>query len=242
MAPLADGPILDEEAAAIDDTVIDGNLTTARWLRGIVKIRTEGGYCSGGLLSPRIVLTAAHCKKPWRVDVYTSHTERYEYDVQAYKYHDNWEWRFLWARGTNRHDDIQVVYLDEAVPSTVAQPLRYDLDLKAAKRGALVVGYGRSETDSSGDGRKRRGNVDIVHNDGSIEAEPGASDQYAHKGDSGTMYLQRVPTTSSSYKVVAVHSGRDDGINGKGAQLADKADWIEDAIERLERGESSGSL
>jgi hypothetical protein len=165
----------------------------------------DGASCTGTVVAPKYVLTAAHCIghdrqggvkvaantssiTSWRNDW---HTAKAAYVAPG------------WRSGRRWENDIAIVELKE--PIDVAPiPINYDAHAAGAIRNVRMVGFGQNATNGTS-GTKRVANVPVHPTASFFEAVPGNGACY---GDSGGPSLAVIDGVE---KVVAVTShGLDD--------------------------------
>ncbi len=166
--PLATGCVAESDAAMTDDVAQndalrrfdDANLEHPE----VGKLTFDGSYCTGTLIGPRTVLTAAHCTKfssttaaqgtaPLGWFYVRTATQYLKYSFHRYRAD---------ARIDQIKFDLAVIQLDVPVAASIATPAT----LAAAwpKSGTLTVyGYGRygQGCRNAGDGQKRKADVPL---------------------------------------------------------------------------------
>ncbi|MBN2724253.1 MAG: trypsin-like serine protease [Deltaproteobacteria bacterium] len=137
---------------SVSTHILYGTLDTVH--TGVVYIDIDGAGCSGTLIAPDIVLTAAHCiGSPGQMTVYFGESEPYteSRNVIEAMAHPDWT-------GLDTEDltyDIGLVRLETAAPSSaqIIPPLPFSMALETTEIGNTVLdflGYGITESGDSG--------------------------------------------------------------------------------------------
>jgi len=162
-----------------DDAIIAGTRDLGD--PGVVAIVRNGApHCTGTLIAPDVVLTAAHCVSSWSLSelevVFSSNVLALDADTVAIRPRDAW----VPVAYPDMAYDVALMLLAE--PATVA-PLPYlrtPLDPSATDQSLRVVGYGKTQPADSG-GVKYEGFARILEiSDAHIVHEPNTC-----PGDSG---------------------------------------------------------
>ncbi|MGZ3456630.1 MAG: S1 family peptidase [Polyangiales bacterium] len=141
--------------------------------------------CTGTLVAPKVVLTAAHCLEAFG--------EEGAYEVVFGPSLDAPDARFVWVRRAKSHpgyvadtheNDVAVMELDEAGPSPPVLSAQTPLDAIVVGATARVVGFGETRDSAEPVGFKRTGDTTISKvSEKDFEATPGPS--MSCSGDSG---------------------------------------------------------
>ncbi len=154
----------------------------------------EEPHCSGTLVTPHIVITAAHCLPPYQTFDVSSLSVFFGSEVGGQGERINAVLAYanpLWTVETIAND-IGVVVLERPASAKpipmLAQPLEMALETLEDARGVGVVGFGITERDGDGSGRRRSGAMTIAAiDDHTIHLNPGPS--ATCNGDSGGALL-----------------------------------------------------
>ena len=192
-------------------------------------------FCTGTLISPSVVLTAAHC-----VDMITSNTTIFfgadsfgeGTHVGVLKDHQHPGWT-----GSVENDhDIAMLLLDTPQSASLPVPLNTSPATQHIGADYRIVGYGVSESGGSSDGRKRSGTVTISsvrsppNGDEIVVSDPNTVTCFGDSGGPGFLTRNNVEVVSG------VHSwttGSDCRPPGGGTRIDLYAEefvipWIQD--------------
>lgn len=158
-------------AAAADDAepadgqtesaVVAGTQTYAK--PGIGMFTSQGSYCTGTLITPRVVLTAAHCldyqtnvDMRGRGGAFEIHPKAGSvYRVAVTHAHSLGRWSQETEPGW-RSEDIALLALESSVPASIATPLALAPAWPSVYTNVTVFGYGCTErATQTGGGNKR---------------------------------------------------------------------------------------
>jgi V8-like Glu-specific endopeptidase len=202
-----DRPVSSLAIAALLAPIVGGSVDAGD--PAVVHVEVAGAICSGALIAPTVVLTAAHCVIPGESGTVSvgpaegAFTETASIvDAIAYRYYD--------GQGTA---DLGLLRLD--APLSPA-PLTYRRVLVPALDEVRVVGYGRTQPDESGSaGTKHEVTLAVHAMDGPLLVV-GTADDNTCTGDSGGPALVDL---GDGEEIVAVVSFGDPGCRGD-ARLA----------------------
>jgi MYXO-CTERM domain-containing protein len=214
------------------DYVADCGWPTAVYLQ-----TTGGGACTGVLVHPLIVMTAAHC-----VDNNLITSARFGENAQTAQQLVETEYcrQFPgWTGATAQGQDLGYCRLSAPVTSVPIIPVAAGCEQTAIQAGARImhVGFGVEETGD--DGRKKMLDTVVNNISGTNELISGTFDEIICNGDSGGptfVWLDPAIGGDGSWRVAAIHSwaqGADpvepncSGVAGS-VLVSQGIDWIEE--------------
>ncbi len=219
----------DELAEEGDDALRHGQIADGEHPEVGILTTPTGGYCTGTLIGPRTVLTAAHCFD-FASAIAADSAPPIGYFIIAKKgggsmkvgYHRHRADAYVWEVAF----DIGIAQLDQPIPFEAAEPAVLADAWPEDGETLTVYGYGRSgkkcaETDS-GALHKRKDEVEIPD---------GFWERVTCPGDSGGPYFD-----TGTNEIVAVVKGDGLGVEWVGDAIRHR-DWILEQLDASERGE-----
>ena len=216
---------LSDVLAQLDSPIVGGSNVTSGW-ESVVYLSMNGSECSGTLISPDVVLTAAHCLHGFwgSVDVVWTHNV----------YQSHWEWMSSSDHHTHPQynpgtmaNDIAVIVLPQAGPGTPV-PFNEDAPSNAwtgANHPLTFVGFGVTSGWANDSGVKRKVDIVVDSTDGNFLYYHDNQHQTCF-GDSGGPAMT---DHSGTWHVAGVTSWGDQNCSQMGANTRTDihTQWIE---------------
>lgn len=180
-AELRDTAPVESAKRPINDDItklINGRFTFERPEVG--RLQWNGGACTGTLIRPNVVLTAAHCVG-WSTNdgqgrpLGTFFVHRSAQDVQQFAFDAHIAYDVAFEQGGTPKDDVALLRLVQAVPAEVATPARIAANTPAAGTPVTIMGFGCGDRANTGDAHQGRKQKLSLQQGGSTNLCPGDS-------------------------------------------------------------------